>query len=293
MPINLLTPADIPRALELSTAAGWNQIAPDWQRLLDLFPQTCFACRDDSGHILGTATLATYGNVGWIGMVLVDSTIRGRGIGGQLFDHACHAGRHLQTIGLDATDLGRPVYEKRGFQVHSQFTRWLIPNPPVAPHGTANLPANPRSTGNPPVSDSDTGFPPLSPSLLALDASAALIDRSALLNHLASEKNALFLCSDSAHAFARPGHAAWHIGPVIATDPADAQSLIRQLLHQIARRGGTHALLDLPAHTPLSNWLATQTRAPARHLVRMFNPPPARPYLTTPMIHAAAAFELG
>lgn len=270
--INVLNPPDIPRALELSTAAGWNQLKADWQRLIDLWPNTCFAFRD-AGRILGTATLAVYGQVGWVGMVLVDPATRGRGVGGQLFDHACEAGRGLEFLGLDATDLGRPVYEKRGFIVHSGIDRWILPC------GMGILPMS-----------AEGGSPDM-----GKDAHANLVDRSALLNHLTAERDAIGLGDPNgiAYAFARPGRTAWHIGPVVADDPSTGQALVQRLLHQIASRGGQRAIIDIPAASPLSTWLTGQGLAPARNLLRMFRPLPSQPVLTTPQVLAAAGFELG
>src|SRR5262245_45751116 len=77
---------DIPAALLLSTQAGWNQLDADWRRLIDLWPETCIAGCED-GKLVATGTLATYGaDIAWVGMILVDESCRGRGLGGAIFD---------------------------------------------------------------------------------------------------------------------------------------------------------------------------------------------------------------
>src|SRR5687768_3853716 len=58
--IDALTLTDLPGALRLSAQAGWNQIDADWRRLVDLWPATCLAGRDDDGQLIATATLAVY-----------------------------------------------------------------------------------------------------------------------------------------------------------------------------------------------------------------------------------------
>src|SRR5688572_17106434 len=115
--INPLQEADLPGALRLSTQAGWNQIDADWRRLIALWPDTCLAGRVDD-QFVATATLATYGDVGWVGMVLVDESHRRRGFGGQMLDAILDLGRarDVRVFGLDATDAGRPVYLRRGFE---------------------------------------------------------------------------------------------------------------------------------------------------------------------------------
>src|ERR1700712_5694831 len=82
--------ADLPAALQLSTRAGWGQLEADWRRLLDLWPQLCLAGRLGGG-LIATATVAQYETNGWIGMILVDETRRGMGVGGAMFDAALQA----------------------------------------------------------------------------------------------------------------------------------------------------------------------------------------------------------
>lgn len=80
--ITCLQERDIPAAMRLSAAAGWNQLASDWLRLIRLWPNACFAVRDDAGEVVATCTLAGFNRAaGWVGMVLVDESLCGRGLG--------------------------------------------------------------------------------------------------------------------------------------------------------------------------------------------------------------------
>jgi len=75
----LLFESDIPSAMRLKEAAGWNQTEADWRRLLSLQPEGCFAAVRD-GRLVGTTTVTIYGELAWIGMVLVDREYRRQGI---------------------------------------------------------------------------------------------------------------------------------------------------------------------------------------------------------------------
>src|ERR1044072_2501538 len=123
--IRLLFESDIPAAMQLKEAAGWNQTEDDWRRLLLLEPNGCFGAIRD-GRLVGTTTTTTYGDeLAWVGMVLVDPQHRRQGIAAKLMSVALdYLNGKVGTVKLDATALGQPVYEKFGFQVESVVERW-------------------------------------------------------------------------------------------------------------------------------------------------------------------------
>jgi GNAT superfamily N-acetyltransferase len=114
--IHALTVADIPAGMHLKKQAGWNQLEADWQRLLDLQPDGCFLAELD-GARAGTVTTCRFGPVAWVAMLLVDPVFRRRGIGRALMCHALDAldTRGVLSVRLDATPMGRPLYESLGF----------------------------------------------------------------------------------------------------------------------------------------------------------------------------------
>src|ERR1051325_850627 len=123
--IRLLFESDIPAAMQLKQAAGWNQTEEDWRRLLALDPNGCFAAVKD-GRLVGTTTTTTYGNdLAWIGMVLVDPHERRQGIATRLMNVALdYLNGKVATVKLDATAEGKTLYEKFGFQAESVLERW-------------------------------------------------------------------------------------------------------------------------------------------------------------------------
>ena len=164
---------DVPVGCRLSTATGWNQLLPDWERLLALEPTGCFVAEWD-GKVVGTTGTTRFNTTAWISMVLVDGAYRGRGIGTQLVLHALawldRCG--VRTVRLDATALGRPVYERLGFAGEYEVARWQgvavrgEPRPAIALASGADLEAivalDHEATGTP-AAGCSPGFSPSSP----------------------------------------------------------------------------------------------------------------------------------
>lgn len=77
-------------------------------------------------RVIGGACCASFGTTGWIGALGVLPRARGRGIGSALTE-ACVAwlrDRGAETVLLHATDLGRPVYERLGFEAEGRSRAW-------------------------------------------------------------------------------------------------------------------------------------------------------------------------
>src|ERR1041385_5726153 len=210
--IRLLFEADIPAAMKLKEAAGWNQTEADWRRLLSLEPSGCFAAVKD-GRVVGTTTTTTYGNhLAWVGMVLVDPQQRRQGIAGRLMNVALHYLKDkVAMVKLDATPQGKPVYEKFGFQVEMRIERWI---------GISNA----RNAETPQELDYED--------LLVMDRAAFAADRSKLIEKLIDDACAspvLLRASDgtlSGYALARRGTNADYVGPVVAKSPQHVESLL-------------------------------------------------------------------
>ena len=116
---------DLEAACGLSTGAGWNQTADDWRMLFRLAPDGSFAA-EAKERIVGSAIGIDYGSYGWIAMMLVEPAYRGRGVGGALLEAAMGAIRAELPIRLDATPLGRPLYQRHGFEDEATLTRYAL-----------------------------------------------------------------------------------------------------------------------------------------------------------------------
>lgn len=276
--IRLLFESDIPAAMRLKEAAGWNQTEADWQRLLMLEPNGCFAAMKD-GHLVGTTTTTTYDDdLAWIGMVLVDPENRRCGIATRLMEAAlAYLNGRVATVKLDATAQGQPVYGRLGFEVESIVERWS---------GSLELRSVERRTT---ALDLDTRR-----ELLALDRRAFSADRSKLIESLIDsvpispilvrDKRAL-----TGYALARRGTKADYIGPVITTDVGQVESLLDQMLGQLS---GSRIYIDFNTECGVSSSvLSDRGFVKERDLIRMSAGATSKK--TSPLVFAIAGPEVG
>ena len=106
--------------------------------MLQIAPSGTFTAVTPYG-IVGTAIGIDYGNFGWIAMMLVNPAYRSHGLGARLLEAAMGALPRDVPIRLDATPLGRPLYERYGFVLESSLTRHVWPageRERLAPSGT-------------------------------------------------------------------------------------------------------------------------------------------------------------
>lgn len=246
--IRLLSPTDLGFAQEIRQRAGWNQTDKDWKRLLAHEPEGCFLAEWE-GKPAGTATTTTHdGTVGWIGMVLVHPDSRRKGIATALLERCIEYLRpRTRCIKLDATPDGREVYRRLEFEEESTFQRW---------HRGRDGTPSPR-----PAEDS----PPDLAHVLSSDVNAFGCDRSAYLLKLARDSR-VFL-GPTGFALLRPGENAHYLGPSVALDDREGESLVRKALELI---GEEPVFWDIPDENRSAIALArTLGFAPQRILYRM------------------------
>ena len=115
-----MTRQDIGRGLELCRLANFNQVRADWDYFLT--HASVFVAEVEE-RVVGTcAVLDRHGPVAWIAMMLVDPSVRRQSIGMRLFEHTL-AHTKAPSVGLDATAMGRPLYEKYGFIASAAILR--------------------------------------------------------------------------------------------------------------------------------------------------------------------------
>lgn len=273
---------DIPALMRLKEEVGWNQVAEDWKAYLHLEPQGCFVAEVDGQAVASTTTINYQGRFGWIGMVIVHSAQRRRGIATRMVRHAI---TYLESVAcpcqkLDATNAGVPVYESLGFSVECQVERWLRPGAVEESRGAVTE-AVPFSAAHLDAVD-------------GLDREAFGASRRPLLRWYCSNRSPRFLVSGSSRArgfvAGRQGSSARQLGPLVAESPEIAEILMRRFLASV---GGEPVMADVAAHNQAAVRLLNQlgfTRQ--RVLQRMFRGPNLWPGQLQ-KIFCVAGFEYG
>jgi GNAT superfamily N-acetyltransferase len=270
-----LTERDVDAGLALSDAAGWNQTGDDWT--LFIRHGHAIGLRDVPGRWVATAAALPYGtDRGWISMVLVADAWRHLGLASRLMGASV---AHLRAGGivpvLDATPAGAAVYSRIGFVPGFEIDRWQWRAGSAA---TAPLPEAVVSPGGARRAADITGPAPRPAdagdrdALLALDCAATGLARGFLLDSFLSRpETRAWLSSDSrGFVVARAGRRATQIGPLVASDAAQAIALLDAAVAGAGRSAERAIFLDLPrAHRELAAWLERQGFARQRPFVRM------------------------
>ena len=277
-----LTAADAEGALPLSAEAGWNQTAADWAFMLR--EGRGIGVRDGAGRWVGSALALPLGErLSWIGMVLVAKHARRRGIGTRLLrrtiDEVRDAGR---IAGLDATELGRPVYLPLGFRDLYTVSRLRLGAPAPSEPAPAGCTIRPLVAAD-------------LPGIVAFDRPRSGMQRSHVLAYLLQQAAEPAFVAEvdggiAGYALGRPGRIAFQVGPVVADREDVAIALVS---YAVAHLDGP-AMIDVPdAHADLRAWLDRHGAVRERGFTRMtLGAPP--PGLTNPRaVFALAGPELG
>jgi predicted N-acetyltransferase YhbS len=209
--IRPMTPADIEPAAAALLRENWGD------RRLNLAFVTRHAetrpfVAEADGAIVGTGIVSLNGTVAWIGTIWVDPAWRRHGVGSALtratIDAAESAG--CRTLLLVATDAGRPLYERFGFEVQTWYRILEAPgldddaiDPRIRPYRPTDLAA-----------------------MAELSAAATGEDRTHLLAAFASPETAQCLVRDDGTLGAFVVRAPWGGGSTIAPRLADAEAIL-------------------------------------------------------------------
>jgi ribosomal protein S18 acetylase RimI-like enzyme len=259
--IRALTRADVPSALRLSSEAGWNQRQDDWRTAIEMTPGASFcAVADDA--LVGTCIGIGYGEFSWIAMMLVDPAFQRQRLGERLLLSAIGALVPDRPIGLDATAVGRLLYEHHGFRDTAFLARWVAERarfdelePP-----DSRSPATIRS-----VDSVDLR------TIASVDRHVFGGDRSRVLEWaVAVEPDccAIATINDelAGYVFGRRGRVFSHVGTVVAQSERIARALVRHVASLAPHPIGIDAFESRSGWT---NWLAAAGFAKQRPLVRM------------------------
>ena len=195
-------------------------IRNDWgDRRLNLefvasHPETHPIVAEADGAVIGTGVLSVHGPVGWIGTIFVEPAWRRRGVGMEItratIETAEAAG--CRTLVLVATEAGRPMYERLGFEVQTVYRVLVAPGLPV----TAAIDPRVRA-----YRAGDLA------AITALDAAATGEDRGHLLRAFAAPDTTRVLDDGDGGIGGFVVRAPWGGGATIAPDRDDALAILR------------------------------------------------------------------
>ncbi len=171
-----MTAADVDAAVALALAQGWR----DRRHFYDIVLRTP-SCQPlvgtIDGRVVATGLATASGTVGWLGAVVVDEPMRGRGYGRAMTEELCRRLRDAgcETLSLVATAAGRPLYERLGFRLVTHYHEMdgdHLSHEPEPPAGARLRPMTPEDL----------------PLVLELDRLATAEDRRPMLAELAKAR---------------------------------------------------------------------------------------------------------
>jgi ribosomal protein S18 acetylase RimI-like enzyme len=218
---------DIAPFLKMAAAENWVAEAWEFVFLLAAFPEGCLCVRDSDGNGIAFVTSLQHEKSGWIGNLIVAEEHRGRGIGDKLF-RAAHGALQAAGVGtfwLTASNAGRSLYEKYGFNRIDAIVRWSGSG--RQRHAEQTLSADPGNS---------------STSVSCIDCQAWGDRRDALLTAITGRGH--LLLEESGFMVIQPCGASMQFGPFSARDSRSAEHLCDDALVSVARE--TRVYIDAP-----------------------------------------------
>ncbi len=210
-----MTARDIPATTTAILADDWGD-RRTWFEFIVGHPSCSAVVAEVAGEIVGTGVTTVNGPVAWIGTIWVAAALRRNGIGTALTAATIEAAEaaRARTLLLVATDAGRPLYERLGFELQTWYVTLeasgleidvrTTPDPRLRAFGASDL-----------------------PSMAALDRAATGEDRSALLSAFASAESTSVLDDRNGGIDGFVVRAVWGGGATIAPEPADAAVILQ------------------------------------------------------------------
>jgi Acetyltransferase (GNAT) domain/Acetyltransferase (GNAT) family len=263
-----------------AAAEGWNPGRYDAEHFLAQDPAGFLLGRLD-GKVISAVSVVNYSpDYAFLGFYLVRPDRRGQGHGIATWRAGLrHAGG--RTVGLDGVPDQQDKYRREGFAAAYTTIRY---------RGKPNLEHKGEDTeGVAPVQARDLDL------LAALDAAGHPADRNAFAMRWASDprhttrvryRDGLL----TGYGVLRRAHDGYRIGPLLATTPRDAASILAALLREAGE--GATVSLDIPEpHHVARNLAELHGLAPASRTARMYTGPTRT--LQQSLVYGVMSLELG
>ncbi len=212
--IRPMTPADIEPVAAAFLRENWGDRRLNLE-FVTRHDETHPFVADADGVPVGTGVVSVNGPVAWIGTIWVEPAWRRRGVGLELTQATIETAEAAgcRTLVLVATDAGRPMYERLGFEVQTEYRILEAPGLDATDAG----PVDPRIRAFEP---SDLA------AMAALDGAATGEDRAHLLGAFASPESTRVLVGDDGSLGGFVVRAPWGGGATIAPRIEDAEAIL-------------------------------------------------------------------
>ena len=223
--IRRMTAADVAPAAAMIREGEWGDRSVFLGWAGD-YPPSHLLVAEDAGRIVATGIATAHGPVGWVGTIFVAPDRRREGLGLRMTQAVIDdlESRGCRTLVLIATDAGRPLYERLGFEVQVPQVRFM-------------------ASGLPP--GADDGIRPFEsrmlPDVMALDRRATGEDRSSLLEILAKPDTTHVVAAGDGSVRGFVIRAPWGGVSLMASDPNDAVRLLDWRRRQAGLDGHVYA----------------------------------------------------
>lgn len=260
------TEDDIPEAIDLKNALGWNQTAADWKRFLYLAEESCFKVVIDR-HLAATCFLFIRDHIAWLAMLIVKEEYKRRGIGRALMEKSLEycKDRGITLIKLDGTQEAYPLYRGFGFLDEGEVGMFK------GRIGSLNN-ARPHTPGLKLKQVDLNDFE----GIVSIDTEVFGVSRAAMIERLLLDyPESGFVAGEkeiSGYILFKPGHHSYQIGPFVASSRKEAEVLLEAVIERIGIGKGKadiciFSALNYPAAAQLFE-MKGFTRV--RRLIRMY-----------------------
>jgi predicted N-acetyltransferase YhbS len=253
-----LRPEDAEAAWPLSIEAGWNQSVADWRFML-ANGKAIGVAEADGRWVASALALPLGPRLSWLSMVLVTQAQRRQGLGTRLLKRClAHVEAQGAAAGLDATELGRPVYLPLGFRDLYRISRWHVARVDSASAAPAGVTLRPMTAAD---TERVTSF----------DTARSAMARGYILDHLRQRRPDLAWVAErggavTGYVVGREGRAATSVGPIVADD----ETVVLALAGRAMSTADGPFLIDAPdSHAGFAGWLRASGGTAPRYFIRM------------------------
>ncbi len=229
--LRVMTPDEAPAVITLMRKIGWDHPLEQTRQNITWGGEGSFCLAFDT-EIVATAIALKYSDrLGWVGLVVSDPAYQRRGFARRLMNHVMHYFGTVESVMLDASTLGFPLYDNMGFEslykidVYTGAAQAFEVSPTIRPMTAEDL-----------------------PTIVAMDGDVVGVPRPQVINWLLQTGNGYVATASgkiTGYTFTRTQLDPLRMVAWNATDAATAESLF-QFGSTLAANSGVNLHISIP-----------------------------------------------